>query len=405
VASHKHVDLASERLNLDDAGPRWRLIALAVGGIGLVGGFVAAGGLEGGWRQFWHSWLANAAFFTSLALGALFFTLIQHLTRAGWSVVVRRFAEIVAGNVIVPCLFLLAPIVYKLSEVFPWADPAVAHGDPLVEAKLGYLNPTFFLIRTAVYFAIWGVLSRWFLARSTEQDATGDPELTVRMQRWAAPGTLLFALTVTFFSFDWLMSLKPQWFSTIFGVYFFAGCIVGFFALLPLISMLVQRAGRIRGLIHDEHYHDMGKLVFAFIVFWAYIGFSQFMLMWYANLPEETVWYAYRMNDTWANVSWLMLFGHFVAPFFLLMSRHLKRRKPVLALGACWMLAMHWMDLYWIVMPQAFPDRLPFSIVDGALFLGMGGLFAAAALGRMSSRALVPQKDPRLAESIRFENI
>jgi apolipoprotein N-acyltransferase len=129
------------------------------------------------------------------------------------------------------------------------------------------------------------------------------------------------------------------------------------------------------------------------------------MLMWYANLPEETVWYAFRMNPTWANVSWLMLFGHFVAPFFLLMSRHMKRRKPILAFGACWMLAMHWMDLYWIVMPQAFPDRLPFSIVDAALFLGMGGLFAASALRRLSSRALVPQKDPRLAESIRFENI
>jgi hypothetical protein len=224
------------------------------------------------------------------------------------------------------------------------------------------------------------------------------------MEKASTAALILFAFTVTFFAFDYLMSLTPHWYSTIFGVYFFAGCVLGFFALVTVIAFLVQRAGALRRTITTEHYHDMGKLVFAFTVFWAYIGFSQYMLMWYANLPEETSWYAARQAGSWTAMSLMLLFGHFLVPFLALMSRSVKRRKPLMVAGAAWMLVMQWVDVYWMVMPGKSAGTVPLSPMDLAVFLGVGGLFFAAAVRRLSAHALLPVKDPRLSESLGYEN-
>ena len=224
------------------------------------------------------------------------------------------------------------------------------------------------------------------------------------MDRLAAGGTLLFALTVTFAAFDLLMSLYPHWYSTIFGVYFFAGSFVAFFALTALLIMALHRVGKLRNIVTTEHFHDLGKLMFAFTVFWAYVAFSQYMLMWYGNLPEETIWYEVRQEGFWRGWSVLLLVGHFFAPFLFIMSRYQKRRAPVLAGAAAWMLLMHWVDLYYLTMPGHRPTESPFVLTDITLFLLMAGLFAAFVFYRLGKVTLIPTGDPRLSESLSFEN-
>jgi hypothetical protein len=404
VSAHLAADFSEDDLGLGAAGRRWFVALLAVGVLGLLGAWGLASGTEGGWARFYASYLVSFVFFLSLALGAIFFVLVQHATRAGWSVAVRRLAEGVAPNVFVPMTFLAVPILFGLRTLYPWTDTAAVAADHLLHAKEPWLNVPFFLVRTVFYFGVWSAMAIWFHRKSTEQDGSGDPRLTQSMEKTSTAALIFFAFTVTFFAFDYLMSLTPHWYSTIFGVYFFAGCVLGFFALMSVLAFLVQRAGALRRTITTEHYHDLGKLIFAFTVFWAYIGFSQYMLMWYANLPEETSWYAARQTGSWTTVSLLLLFGHFLVPFLALMSRNVKRRKPLLVAAATWMLAMQWADMYWLVMPGKSPGVVPLSLMDLAVFLGVGGLFFAAAVRRLGAHALVAVRDPRLSESLGYEN-
>ena len=407
-ASH----MGAEQRDLREAAPRAARLALVVAGVGLAAGVVF--GVMDGWEVFFRSYLLNFAFVLSLALGALFFVLLQHLTRAGWSVSLRRLAELSAGTLPgLAVLFvpLLVPVLAGMGGVYEWADPhAVAHDETgLLLHKRAYLNPAFFIIRCAVVFGAWALLARYYLKTSLAQDAGGDPELTLRMQWWSAPGMLVFGVTVTVFAIDALMSLNPHWYSTIFGVYFFAGCAVGFFALLAVLVYGVQRAGRLTQSITVEHYHDIGKLAFGFVVFWAYIAFSQYLLIWYANIPEETVWYLPRQGDTWwIGVSLVLLFGHFLAPFVALLSRWPKRRRGTLAAAGVWLLLMHWLDLYYLVIPRAHAaghHAAPLHVSDVALLVGLGGLFAWLLLRPMARVSLLPQRDPRLDEALSFHNV
>ena len=396
--------LGDDRTSLRETGARWARGGLAIGVLGLAAGAGIAGLGPAGWSRFLASYLVSWVYFLSLALGMLFFVLIQHVTRAGWSVAVRRIAEGFAPNVLVPMTLLGAPILLGLDRLYPWTDHAAVAADHMLEAKTAWLNVPFFLARTVCYVLVWSVLAIWFHRKSTEQDATRDSRTTVALETASTAALILFAFTVTFFAFDYLMSLTPRWYSTIFGVYFFSGCVVGSFALMIVAASVVQRAGALRRAITIEHYHDLGKLMFAFTIFWAYIGFSQYMLMWYANLPEETVWYAARQTGSWTAWSLLLLFGHFLLPFFALMSRATKRRKGVLVAGAVWMLAMQWADVWWMVMPEKSPGSIGLSFLDLAIALGIGGLFFAAAARRLGAHALLPEHDPRLPESLGFEN-
>ncbi|MEW6250640.1 MAG: quinol:cytochrome C oxidoreductase [Planctomycetota bacterium] len=406
---NRAVEIAGE---VQPLGGARRAAALA-GVVGAAGVVVAAlVGARDGWGVFFRSYLLNCTYVLSLGLGGLFFVMLQHLTRAGWSVSIRRLAEFIVGTLPVLALLsvpLLVPAWRGWEEPWPWANPAAVAGDPLLQGKAAYLNVPFWTIRLAIYFGIWALLARFFLRTSLAQDESGDPQLTLRMQWWSAPGMLLFALTVTFFAIDVLMSLNPHWYSTIFGVYFFSGCLVGFFALLAVVVWSVHGRGALRHAVTIEHYHDIGKLAFGFVVFWAYIAFSQYMLIWYANLPEETIWYQPRQDDPWwAGVSLLLLGGHFTAPFLALLSRLPKRRPSLLTAAAVWLLAMHWLDLYYLVMPTAHGDAehaAPLHATDLLLLVGLGGLFAAALLRQMARHTLLPARDPRLLEALRFENI
>jgi hypothetical protein len=300
---------------------------------------------------------------------------------------------------------LFVPIFFGMDHLYHWVDAeAVAH-DHLLQHKQAWLNQPFFIVRCVVYFVVWLLLARYFTKKSIDQDLSGDPMLSVKMERFAGPAMVLYALTVSIASFDIIMSLDPHWYSTIFGVYIFSGSVLGFLALLPIVTALLQSKGRLVQAITVEHYHDIGKLIFAFTVFWAYIAFSQYMLIWYANIPEETTWFLRRQSGSWTQVSLLLLFGHFIVPFLILLPRFVKRSKLMLGAAALWVLVMHWIDLYWLAMPELSPDRVPLNLLDLTCFVGIGGIYFAAAAHRLRNRAIIPEKDPRLAESLVSESV
>lgn len=407
-------DLSAAQTTLGGAAGR---LFVLFGAIGIAG--VAAGAFLGwirgdGLNYFLHSYLWNYAFVLSIALGALFFVLVHHACRAGWSVAVRRLAEFMAapfGLLFVLALPILLPVVIPALNkycIYPWANPIAAHESEALAQKLPYLNPTFFGIRAIVYFAVWWFTARYFLGRSLAQDESRDAELTLRLERRSYVAILLYAVTVTFAAIDWLMSLLPEWYSTIFGLYYYSGCMVAVMAVLVLVAIALQASGRLTEAITVEHYHDLGKLLFTFVVFWGYIAFSQYLLIWYANIPEETHWFLLRQNGDWKWVSLALLFGHLLIPFVALLSRHVKRQKYLLGFWAVWTLLAHWLDLYWVVMPSVktdTPGRPPFSAIDVCLLVGLLGLYAAAVVRTMSNRPLIPLGDPRLEESLEFENV
>jgi hypothetical protein len=355
-------------------------------------------------KQFFFSWLVSFLFFLSLALGALFFVLIQYASQAGWGIVVRRIGETIFATLpVMAALFL--PLLLGLRDLYPWTVPGAAEHDALLRWKAPFLNMPFFLIRAALYFGIWSFIALLYYRGSRGQDATGDPAVSARLRRLAGPAIIVLALTQTFASIDWIMSLTPHWYSTMFGVYFFAGSFVGFIAFLSVVVVAMRGAGLLDTVISAEHLHDIGKWLFAFTAFWAYIAFSQFFLMWYGNLPEETIWYKARIEGSWLPVSLLLMAGHFAAPFFYLMGRTVKRNGVTLAVGGAWVLAMHFVDIYWQVMPTLHPEGLRPSVLDVAALVAVGGGFVAAAGWLMRRQALVPLRDPRLGESLAFENV
>jgi hypothetical protein len=249
-------------------------------------------------------------------------------------------------------------------------------------------------------------LATFFYRNSRLQDRSGDKELTLRMQKWSGPAVVAFGFTLTFASFDWLMSLDAHWFSTIFGVYFFAGCAVGAIAALILAAQYLQQRGLLKESITVEHYHDLGKLLFGFVFFWGYIAFSQYMLIWYANIPEETQWFLVRQTGGWAGISLILLFGHLLLPFPGLLSRHVRRNRLALMGWSAWLLIMHWIDLYWLVMPQLTgKDGPTFGLVDLCCLIGLGAAYGSAVLWAAGDRALIAVRDPRLPESLAFKNL
>ena len=397
------VALRPEQVAIPPGHP-WNRIPM-IGAICAVLGIVACAILgPANPKQFFFSWLVSFLFFLSLALGALFFVLIQYAAQGGWGVVLRRIGETVFATIpVIAVLFL--PVLLGLHDLFEWSHAEAVANDALLRWKEPYLNVPFFLVRALLYFGVWSFIAVTYYRGSSGQDTTGDPGVSARLRRFAGPAIIVLALTQTFASVDWIMSLTPHWYSTMFGVYFFAGSFVGFIALLSVAAAAMRRAGLVDTVISVEHLHDVGKLLFGFTVFWAYIAFSQFFLVWYANLPEETTWYQARMQGSWMTVTVFLMVGHFAAPFFYLMGRAVKRRDVTLAVGGAWLLAMHFVDLYWQIMPTLHPEGIRPSMLDVAAFLAIGGCFVAAAGWLMRRQALVPLRDPRIAESLAFENV
>ena len=391
----------------DAVAPRMMRVGGIIGLLGLGASIFLGFGGGGASREFFHTYLLALVYFVSLSLGALFFVILQHLTRAGWSVAVRRVAEIMASSLPLLMLFCVPLIVGMMGgngDLFPWADPAHMSAEHVLEGKKPYLNVSFFAVRYGLYFLAWALLSRYFLSRSVRQDDSGDFSITYQMQWVSAPAMAVFALSATFFAFDFIMSLEPTFYSTIFGVYFFAGCVLGFLSFTALLVMYLQGQGILKDVVTREHFHDMGKLMFGFVFFWGYIAFSQYMLIWYGNIPEETVWYGKRQAGNWLYVSLALLFGHLLLPFPGLLSRHVKRNRFGLAFWAVFLLVMHYVDLYWLIMPSTGLAEPPLGLLNVTTWLGFAGIFVANFGFIAKGKRVLPAKDPRLVESLTFEN-
>jgi hypothetical protein len=451
------------------SGNAWK-IAAGVGALGLAG---AGAGFAADAQRFAFSYVFAFFVFLTIAIGATFFVLLQHLTNAGWSVTVRRTAEFFMSALPIFALLFL-PIAASVHQLYPWwggadhgahhapaeagehggsrdpttpemahddtAQPAAeqGHGEPgphvagtpmseeaiehslhaeVMASKAWYLSPGFFALRAVLYFAFWTFLALKLFRNSTLQDSTKDLTLTASSQAMAPAATFGLALTTTFAAFDWMMSLLPNWYSTIFGVQIFATTMVAILSVLVLAAYALRAAGVSGNAITTEHFHDLGKLLFGFNVFWAYISFSQFFLIWYASIPEETVFFHLRWsNGPWKTVSLAILFLHFVVPFALLLSRNTKRfaGQKVLALAAGLLLIMHVVEMYWEVLPNYAAARgigpqtdaaLAPHWIDLACLLAVGGVYMAAVLYRMSQHPVVPVGDPRFGRSKRFENV
>ncbi len=358
---------------------------------------------QDGARRLGHAWLLNGWFVLTICLGAVFFVAIQHLTRAGWSVSVRRVAEMIGSGVAVP-VALLVPVILTLlfgySGIYPWNDATSVAGDSVLLGKQAYLNAPFFTLRTVLYGATWIAVAAWLAQTSRRQDISGDKRLTLLMERRSAPLLIVLGLTLTFAAFDWLMSLDPYWFSTIFGVYVFSGAMVASLALLSLIAAISVQTNALPRFVNREHLHDVVKLLFGFNCFWAYIAFSQYLLTWYANIPEETVWYKHRQTAGWELVSLALIVGHFVLPFLVLMPRSAKRNPMVVIAMSALLLVMHWVDMYWLIYPQLTDEPVVGAIeLLGAVFFV--GVTVLGVLWFAQRDAIVPIRDPRLREAVK----
>lgn len=384
---------------LTESGKTGRLSLL----IGLIGLALSAIGFFTDTSQFFHSYLVAFLFWASLGLGGLFFTMLNHVTNAAWSIVLRRITESVMASL--PILFILfIPLLFGIHDLYHWShEEAVAH-DPLLKSKSPYLNTGFFILRALLYFIVWILLARILYKKSLKQDHNPDQGIVNSMRTISAPGLLLFAITITFAAFDWLMSLNPHWYSTIFGLYFFSGCFLAILGFVIIFGNILRGKGVLDTSITIEHYHDLAKLLFGFIIFWGYMGFSQYFLIWYANIPEETVWYLNRWHGSWKYISLIIVLGHFLIPFLGLMTRAAKRNLAWLTLLSVWILIMHWIDLYWLVFPTHSPEGVQFSWMDLTLFVGIGGLFFWLFWRQFSAHPLVPVNDHRLPVSIEFKN-
>lgn len=374
----------------------------------LVSVFLFTRDADKGMSAFFHSYLTNYMYCFTLCLGALFFVMVQHLVRSGWSAAIRRIAELYAATIPVWALLfvpILVSVLIGQDSLYSW-NAGSGKVPPVVENKLVYLNATFFTIRTLVYFLIFIIAARYFYALSRKQDETGDVSITSRLQKRSGPFIILFSLALNFAAFDWMMSTDPAWFSTIYGVYIFAASMFSFTALMILSCYLLQRRGRVERIVRVEHYHDLAKFQFGFIVFWAYIAFSQFMLYWYGNIPEETQWYAHRMQHGWEFVGLLLIALHFAVPFFAFLKRKHRRSPGWLASWAVWLLVVHWLDLTFLIMPNTGSSvGLTVFLAHAAGWCGMVSIFVALFLWRVGDTPVVATRDPWLPDSLAYHNL
>jgi hypothetical protein len=385
------------------------IIGGVVGVAGLGATLAAAMGPDKDRAMFSYLWAYIV--FLGLALAPLIWLCIDTVARGGWSAVVKRIAETM--GVTVPMFALLWIPIGTLGyhSLFPWTH----EHDIMLDRKRWFLHDNFFYGRAVVYFVAWTIVALVLYRASVRQDSMNDKleqeKLIRRVWKMGAGGVPLMGVTLSFAAIDWLMSLQPHWYSTIFGVYFFAASTLAFFAVMTLMAMALQKAGALKNAITTEHYHDLGKWTFGWTIFWAYIAFSQFVLIWYANMPEETEFYMVRLEGGWHWVSYLLPVLHFFLPFGFLLSRHVKRNRKALAVGAVWTVLMYLMDMYWLILPNYgihgeghHEAHFALTWTDGAALLGMGGLWLAVFSVLFTRNKVVGINDPRLPESLVHEN-
>ena len=380
---------------------RYQKLALMVGvaALGLCGV-----GLTLNKAQFFQSYLFGYLFWFGITIGCFSVVALHHLVGGGWGFVIQRILE--AGSRTLPLLLVLfVPLFFGMRDLYLWArpeaivNPAGVVVDEILHQKAPYLNVTFFWIRAAVYFGVWSffiyLLNKW----SHEQDRTGYPLITQKIEKLAGPALAGYVLTMSFAAFDWVMSLEPHWFSTIFGVIFVVGQGLTTLAFAIISVKLLEDREPISGVIQTKHFHDLGNLMFAFVLLWAYVSFSQFFIIWSGNLPEEITWYLHRLHGGWGVLAMVIVIFHFFIPFVLLLMRKTKQRSKVLVKIAVAMFCMRFVDLFWTVAPNFNGGKFGIHWMDILAPVGIGGIWIALFLSQLKGRALMPLHDPRLAEA------
>jgi hypothetical protein len=368
---------------------RWRNGALIAGALGLAACALAAM-IPATRIQFFRSYLVAYNLVLGLALGSLAIVMLQHLTGGNWGYILRRPLE--AGTRTLPLLAILfVPLALGMSSLYVWTDPQKVALDPMLQHKRAYLNDAFFLVRAGIYFFIWIGLT-WMLNRwSAQQDVHDDPALPARMSNLSGPGLILYVVTITFASIDWIMSLEPRWYSTIYGAMFAMGQVLSAFSFAIAVLLLLGTRSPMDRVVGSINLRDLGSLLLAFVMVWAYLSFSQFLLIWMANLPEEVPWYLARFQGGWVYLGLALVLFNFTLPFVLLLSTNIKRNRRRLAAVAFLVLFMRVVDLFWLIVP-AFDHGAGFRVhlIDLAALVGVGGLWLSAYLWEIGRRPLLP---------------
>jgi hypothetical protein len=375
--------------------------ALIAAGVGVVASLL---GLFLNAPVFFRAYLVAWLLATGVAVGCLAISMLHIMSGGAWGLVIRRPMEAAARTI--PLVGVLSlPVLLGMKQIFVWARPDVVAHDILLQEKHWYLNAPFFILRLVLYFVIWSGFAFLLDRMGRRQDSAPDPGLARRMQHIAAPGLAIYCLTATFAGVDWLMSLQPHWFSTIYGIYFLGGQALAALAFLILIALYLSRREPMDRVLAPRHFHDYGKLFLAFVMLWAYFSFSQFLIIWAGNLPDEIIWYVRRIENGWGWVALSLVLFHFGMPFLLLLSRGLKRVPKRLGALAFFMLFMRWVDLFWQTEP-AFPHpghRFYFHWLYIATLLAVGGIWFFAFCAELKKRPLLPINDPFLAEAVAHE--
>ena len=374
---------------------RFQQRALIIGGIGLLALVL---GLFVSKEQFFRSYLFGYLFWLGLALGSFAIYMLHHMVGGAWGFLIRRILSATMRTLPLMALLFL-PIVFGMNDLFPWARPEAAN-DHILHHKAPYLNVPFFLIRAVIYFAIWIGWSFLVFGRVRRLEETGDVTLIRKMQNMSAGGLLLLMLTVTFASIDWIMSLEPHWFSTIFGVIVIVGFALSTFCFASILLAFLSDYKPMSDVIKPKVFHDLGNLMFGFTNLWTYVSLSQFLIIYAGNLAEETPWYIHRLHGGWEWVGLAIVIFHFVVPFFILLNRRNKRNRAILSGIAAWLMLMQMVWLFWAIAPSFHQSGLHVHWLDLAAPLGIGGIFIWAFLWQLKQRPLLLMGDPRMQAAL-----
>jgi hypothetical protein len=367
---------------------------LGLGVIGLIG---LAIGFVGDHAQFYKSYLLAYVFVLGIPLGGLTLLMVHHMSGGRWSLVLRRTFEASARTIpLMAVLFL--PVILGMHDLYEWSHADVVARDPILLHKAAYLNQSGFIVRAIAYFVIWSTLALLLARWSAQQDTEEFP--LDRFNKISGPGILIMGLTVTFASVDWVMSLDPHWFSTIFGLWFLMGMALTALSFSIVVAALLHNNGHVAKALSTDRFHDYGTLLYAFIMLWAYLSYSQFLIVWSANLPEEIPYYLRRFGDGWQSVTLVLVAGHFVLPWLLLLFRSTKRITRRLVAVACLMLVMRFLDVFWLVAPWVKQGALGVHWMDIAALLAVLGLWVGAFCYLLKGRAVLPVGDPYLPEAL-----
>ena len=367
--------------------------SLMAGGAGIL---ILIVGASFSLQQFYQSYLFGFILWMGAALGCLGILLLHHLVSGAWGHMIQRMVE--SGARTIPFMGLMfIPVLVGIENLYPWSRPEVVEASHILHEKEGYLNVPFFILRNVAYFAFWVVGAYWLSAKSRLQDRTGDVMLTRKMKLFSAPAVILFVLSVTLASVDWLMSLEPEWYSTIYGMGIIVGMVLtGLSFCIIVLRFLADREPFVN-VLTTRHFHHIGNLLFAFTILWAYMSFSQFLIIWSGNLAEDNFWYIRRLGTGWNIIAVVLLVGHFFVPFLLLLSRKRKRMINSLARVAAMIFVMRLIDYFWLIMPAFNMGQLKFHWMDVAAPLAIGGIWVALFLWQLKGEPLIPLHDPRFA--------